>query len=355
MSFNLLHNSSEPLTTQQHLGGMIHSFSWGRVSSLACRRHFPLQASSIPYITQPVAAFSTKHKQQYKGHTSRNVQPPHNKGKWHPYEDEMLREAVRAHRDEAGTIEWSAVKVRMEGTRSYQQSIDRWLKHLKLHEENDSYRKSDEPPVQNYWSESEDELLRQAISQHKYKTNKGKNKVNWNGVLAHFQGTRSYMQCYLRWNVVLKPRKLYKYGTWSTAEDDIILEAMAPGQPLAADPSPWMVGAVCISLSIYISSFSSCIYPLQCHGYTLWYPFFSLDVRCDSHSSLLLFPCLHCTILFCRSVMISPAPRDCIACLCSFLTISLNRKPGALPFAGRRPLAQAVQGEVGLSARQRKH
>jgi hypothetical protein len=157
-------------------------------------------------------------------------QPQHNKGKWKPYEDNMLRESVHKHRGDNGQINWHDVKVFMEGTRSYQQCVDRWSKYLKFQEEN-NLSSSVNDSLQNYWSEAEDKLLSQAMQLFEYRTKKGKKTVDWTKVIDHFKGTRTYLQCYNRWYLVLHPRKLYKSGSWSTQEDNNLLAAMTPNDP----------------------------------------------------------------------------------------------------------------------------
>ena len=143
----------------------------------------------------------------------------------------MLRESILQHRDKQGQINWTEVKLFMEGTRNYQQCVDRWSKHLKFQEEKrlQSGDIVEKKSSNNYtfWTAEEDDTLHRAVLMHEYKTNKGKPKVNWNKVLEQFKGTRTYLQCYLRWHSVLQPRQLFKSGSWSSAEDTLLLDAVA--------------------------------------------------------------------------------------------------------------------------------
>ena len=191
--------------------------------------------SSIPLQCFKISDFghlAYKRIKRYQHSTVRNgVQ--YNKGKWKPYEDDMLRQAVHKHRDADGRVNWSEVRNIMYGTRNYQQCVDRWSKHLKFQEENNlsTTTNSGIDSLQNYWSEEDDKKLKEAMQLFQYSTSKGVKKVNWNNVLNYFGGTRTYLQCYLRWYLVLNARKLYKRGPWSSDEDDNLAAIVNKHQP----------------------------------------------------------------------------------------------------------------------------
>ena len=149
-----------------------------------------------------------------------------NRGRWKPYEDEMLTKAVLNNKDSNGNIVWSNVRAIMKGTRSYQQCLDRWTKHLRFIIENEADGESSVSRM-SAWTQEEDERLQRAMQLCQYETSKGKKKVDWNLVLEHFKGKRTYLQCYLRWYQVLHSRIRFKSGTWTESEDEKLREIFA--------------------------------------------------------------------------------------------------------------------------------
>lgn len=178
---------------------------------------------------------------------------PHNKGNWKLVEDQMLRDAVSKSRDALGHIKWREVEVLMKGVRSYSQCLDRWTKQLRFQDEHgssgvstgdlsaSSLSSSTEKGTThfhfNFWTDEEDNTLTQVVPQCEYVTKKGKKKVNWSKVMEHFNGTRSYMQCYMRWFLIINRQNQCKRGRWDVSEDKKLLEALSQDPPLPTNLS----------------------------------------------------------------------------------------------------------------------
>eukprot|EP00603_Paraphysomonas_imperforata_P010871 CAMPEP_0114452182 /NCGR_PEP_ID=MMETSP0104-20121206/1377_1 /TAXON_ID=37642 ORGANISM="Paraphysomonas imperforata, Strain PA2" /NCGR_SAMPLE_ID=MMETSP0104 /ASSEMBLY_ACC=CAM_ASM_000202 /LENGTH=263 /DNA_ID=CAMNT_0001624413 /DNA_START=123 /DNA_END=914 /DNA_ORIENTATION=- len=162
----------------------------------------------------------------------------------------MLRDAVSKSRDVRGKIKWRDVEVLMKGVRSYSQCLDRWTKQLRFQEEHGggsggrvSKGDLEKGPIHvhlNFWTDEEDHTLTQVVPKYEYVTKKGKKKVNWVKVMDHFKGTRSYMQCYMRWVLIVNRQKQSKRGRWDASEDERLLESLAQDPPLPTNsPDTW--------------------------------------------------------------------------------------------------------------------
>lgn len=134
------------------------------------------------------------------GHVQRTTAKlPSKPRRWLQVEDDILREAVKEHKEK----NWKEIAKKVPG-RNHVQCLQRWKKVLKP------------GLIKGHWEKAEDELLMKLVM--------GGTTRNWGEVAVMIPG-RTAKQCRERWCYNLDPN--IKKGGWTPEEDALIIDSQA--------------------------------------------------------------------------------------------------------------------------------